>query len=140
MKIVNIYIAVDSRNTRKSKKKYGYVLELKDNPDTRDGFGEIEATYNGATLKAINEALGRLNQSCEVRIFTENKFIANMMEHNLERWACTEFRTTKGEPVENQTEWMRLWELSQEQLIMAVTGKHSYSIWIEEQMKGRSNV
>lgn len=139
MKIVNIYIAVDSRNTRKSKKKYGYVLELKDNPDTRHGFGEIEATYNGTTLKAINEALGRLNQSCEVHIHTENGFIANMIENNLDTWAGTDFKTKKGKSVENQEEWKKLWEQSQKNLIIMAVGRHSYSNWLEEQIKEQNH-
>ena len=140
MKIVNIYIGISSKNTRKSDRKFGYVLELEGNPNTKDGFGEVKATYNGATLKAINEALRRLNQCCEVRVHVENRFIANMIENNLDRWAGTDFKTTKGKYLENKEEWKRLWELSQKQLIIMAAGRHSYSSWIEEQIKEKGNV
>lgn len=142
MKRVDIYIAIDSKNTRKSKRKFGFVLEceLAGNPYTKEGFGEVEATYNGATLKAINEALDRLKFCCEVHIHTENGFIANMMEHNLDVWAGTDFKTKKGKPVENKEEWKKLWEQSQKNLIIMAAGRHSYSNWVEEQMKGQDNV
>lgn len=142
MKRVNIYIATDSKNTRKSKRKFGFVLEceLAGNPFTKEGFGEAESTYNGITLIAINKALERLNQCCEVHIHIENGFIANMIENNLDNWAGTDFKTKKGKPIENQDEWKRLWEQSQKQLIIMAAGRHSYSNWLEEQMKGKNNV
>ena len=142
VKIVNIYIATDSKNTRKSKRKFGYVLEceLAGNPYTKEGFGEVETTYNGAILIAINKALERLNFCCEVHIHTENGFVANMIENNLDTWAGADFKTKKGKPVVNQEEWKKLWEQSQKNLIIMAAGRHSYSNWIEEQMKGQDDV
>lgn len=141
MKRVNIYIATDSKNTRKYKRKYGYVLECEvaGNPFTKDGFGETEATYNGVVLVAINESLKRLQVHCEVHIHTENGFIANMIENNMDKWAVTEFKTARGKNVENIEEWKALWQQSKKHLIIMVAGRHCYSYWMEEQMKGEQN-
>lgn len=138
---VHIYIGTDSASTRKSKRSYGYVLECMKNgePRTVQGFGETESTYHETNLIAINEALRRLNQSCEVHIHTEDHFILNMIEHNLEKWVASDFRTSKGRPVESEEHWRRLWELSQKQLILSECGKHSYSEWIQEEIERRRN-
>lgn len=134
MKIVNIYITINSKNTRKSAKKYGYVLELEGNPNTKEGFGEIETTYNQITLVALNEALGRLNQPCKVRVYTENLYVANMSERCLEGWARADFKTAKGKPLGNEQEWRDLWGFYQKHKLVMVTGKHNYTKWLSEQM------
>lgn len=139
MKAVNIYIATDSANTRKSKRSYGYVLECMKGgePQTLSGFGETESTFHETNLIAVVEALGRLNQSCEVHIHCEDRFILNMMEHNLELWAARDFQTVKGKPVESEEYWRKLWELQKRQLILTECGKHEYSQWIRDEMERR---
>lgn len=136
---VDIYIGIDSANTRKSKRSYGYVLECLKNgePKTVKGFGETESTYHETNLIAINEAMERLNQSCEVHIHTGDKFILNMMEHNLERWAANDFKTSKGRPVESEDQWRGFWKKSRGQLIRTEYGKHSYSEWIQKELERR---
>lgn len=136
MKRVNIYIAVNSANTRKSKKRYGYILECEIGGAayTREGFGECEETYHGATLRALNGALERINQTCEVHIHTENTFVLNMMEKNLGKWAGNEFRTSKGKPLENQEEWMQLWQQFVKHLMVEEPGRHAFSNWLQELM------
>lgn len=138
MKIVNIYIAINSKNTRKSAKKYGYVLELEGNPNTKEVFGEIDETYHKTTLKAINEALGRLNQPCKVRVHTENGFIANMAEHYLESWARADFKGNKGKTLGNEQEWRTLWEFAKEHQIEMIQGVHNYTKWMKDQMMDKT--
>lgn len=86
---------------------------------------------------AMIKAMERLNQSCEVYLHTENEFVLNMLERNLDRWAGNEFLTTKGKPVANQEEWMQLWRLAEKQLILTVPGKHEYSGWLSGEIKKR---
>lgn len=140
MKIVNIYIAINSKNTRKSAKKYGYVLELEGNPNTKEGFGEMDTTYNKITLAALNEALGRLNQPCEVHVYTENLYVANMLERCLEGWARADFKTAKKKPLKNEQEWRRLWEFCQEHQLVAVPEKHNYTKWLNGQISNKTGV
>lgn len=136
---VHIYISTDSASTRKSKKNYGYVLECRYRGEVRtvEGFGEAESTYHETNLIAINEALGRLNQSCEVHIHSEDRFVLNMIEHNMDRWAANDFKNAKGKPVESEEEWRLFWKRSRGQLLRIEIGKHSYSEWIREEMERR---
>lgn len=138
MKTVNIYIAINSKNTRESEKKYGYVLELEGNPNTKEKFGEIKATYNKTTLKVINEALGRLNQPCKVRVFVENAFIANIAEHYLESWAKANFKGKKGKTLENEQEWRELWGFTKAHQIIWIKEKHNYAKWMQDQMSAET--
>lgn len=142
MKTANIYIGTDSASTRKSKKKYGFVLEyiLHETPYTKEAFGEVEGTYNRVVLAAVNEALERFKEPCEIHIFSENTYVLSMIKNNLSNWAKNGFLTSKGRPVKNQDEWKEYWNLSRKHLIIPESGKHSYLGWIQEQlMKGEEN-
>lgn len=132
MKRVNIYIGISPASTRKSKKRYGFVMEcvIGEVPHTKDQFGEVEDTYNGVVLQVINEALGRMNQSCEIHVYTENTYILGMIEKNLELWAGNGFVTSKGDPLKNQEEWRTLWQQSKKHLMVSEPGKHPFSEWI----------
>lgn len=135
----HIYIETDSISSKTTEKQYGYVLECKIAGEikTREGFGKVNGTYHNAVLTAMVEALGRFNQSCEIYIHTENKFVLNMLELNLVKWAGNEFLTSKGKPVTNQEEWMRIWNLSTKHLILTEPGSHIYSGWLQSEMKAR---
>ena len=133
MKRVDIYIGINPAGTRKSKKRYGFVMEcaIDEVPYTKDQFEECEETYNGATLKAINQALQRMNQSCEIHIHTENKYILNMIETNLDLWAGNGFTNCKGKPLENQDEWRTLWQQSTKHMLKPEPGRHPFTEWID---------
>lgn len=134
---VHIYVTQDSANTRKSKRSYGYVLECAIRGETRtvEGFGQTESTYHETNLIAINQALKRLNQSCEVHIHTEDRFVLNMLQNNLDRWAGNDFKTTKGKPVESEEQWRTLWEEKKKHQITTEHGTHQYEEWIKGELK-----
>lgn len=129
---VEIYITTDSVSPRECERKYGYVLECQKNGNalTREGFGKITGTWNKATLKAITEAMERVNQSCQLTIHTENEYVLNMMDHNLSKWAGNGFATSRGKPVTNREEWIQLWEHAKKHIIRTAPGRHSYTGWI----------
>lgn len=137
MKRADIYIKTDSASPKISEKKYGYVLqcEVAGESKTREGFGVAMGTYHQVILETIIEALERFREPCEIHIHTEDTFVLNMMERNLESWANNEFQTVKGKPVANQEEWKKVWELSNEHLILTEPGEHEYSGWILTEMK-----
>ena len=139
MKVVNIYIGTDSTSTRNSKKKFGFVLEciLYGTPYTKEEFGEVEGTYNRVVLAAVNKALERVKEPCEIHIFAENTYILAMMKNNVSKWANNGFTTSKGHPVKNQDEWKEYWILSRKHLIVPQEGKHSYQTWIKEEIERR---
>lgn len=122
---VDIYITVSPASTRKDKKNYAFVLSCKG--VNRDGSGSMEGTYHETTLHAINQALSRLKQSCEVTLHCEDEFVLNMYENNLARWVANNFKTAKGETVLHHEEWRELWRLTRGQKIIPVKGKHAHS-------------
>lgn len=137
MQRVDIYIAVDNVSPRISEKKYGYVLEceVSGQAKTREGFGSAEGTYHFVELTAMVAALERLKQPCEVHFHSENEFVLSMLERNLRTWAAAGFVTSKGKSVANKEQWMNVWRLSQKHLLIPEPGKHSYSGWLQEEMK-----
>lgn len=137
MKRADIYIKTDSSSQKATERWYGYVLEFKHNGETRtrEGFGTVTATYHQAILTALIEAIERFREECEIHIHTEDVFILNMMEQNLETWAENGFRTAKGKAVANQEEWIRVWQQSKRHLILAEPGEHEYSGWLLSEIK-----
>lgn len=118
---IHIYISVDSANTRKSKKSYQYRMTWK--KEVREGAGEIEGTLHEATLQALVEAMRRINQSCKIHIHSGDRYVLNMIDSQLDRWAGNGFRTARGEPVQSKGLWEELWRLTKGQLIIAEKGE-----------------
>lgn len=150
MKRVNVYININPASIRKSKRRYGFVLEcvIDECPYTKDQFGEVEDTYNGATLRVLNSALRRMKKVSEIHIYTDNTYVLGMIEKNLDLWAGNGFVTSKGEPLKNQEEWRNLRSLSMKHLLVPEPGKHQFSEWIngiltsdeEFEKRGKENV
>lgn len=139
MRMTRIYIAIDSRSPRITKKNYGYVLECEVSGEarTREGFGTVTGTYHQATLTALIKALERFTQKCELHIHTEDMFVLNMMLKNLDAWEANGFTTSKGSPVANREEWMEVRNLSKEHLIVPEPGKHQYTGWLQGEIQKR---
>lgn len=139
MQEVHVYIYAEGVPMKESEKWFGYVLECKASGRsvTREGFGKTNATGHGAVLAAAIQAMGRLNQSCEVHLHTEDEFVLHMLENRLDVWAGNGFLTSRGKAVANQGEWMELWGLSQKQLILSEPGGHAYSGWLQEEIRKR---
>lgn len=137
MKRADVFLKTDSVSPKKAEKWYGYVLEYKADGETktREGFGKIEGTYHQAVLTALIEALERFRESCEVHVHTENEFILNMIDMNLEKWAGNEFKTSRGKLVANQEEWVRIWGLSNKHLLITEHGDHEYASWLESAIR-----
>lgn len=138
---MHIYLQVSSCSARQTKKGFGYVLEclINDQTYTREGFGTVMGTFHLATLRAMAAALERVTKSCEIHIHSEDDFVLNMLENNLDHWETVGFQTSKGKPVANQEEWIRIWELSQNQLILTEPGKHGYSSWLSAEIAKRKD-
>ena len=96
---VDIYIVTKCSSNSKTLGKYGFVCtcakksgEIGKIQDT----GQIKGTRHETEVKAITEALSRLNQSCEVHIHCEDTFVVNMIDYHISGWAGNDFRKTNG--------------------------------------------
>lgn len=137
---VNLYTKVMPGDAKKAKKYLGYILSCVGREE-KENVEEIvvleDATYHEANLRAIVCALRRLNQSCEVHIYSEDRFVMSMIENNLSKWQQNDFYTTRGTKVENEEEWREYWRLSRGQLIRLHVGEHEYTERIMEDIKRR---
>lgn len=140
---VDIYIAVKSSSNSKTLGKYGFVCtcakksgEVGKIQDT----GQIKGTRHETEVKAITEALSRLNQSCEVHIHCEDTFVVNMIDYHIHEWAGNDFRKVNGKPIANAEGWQKLWKKMQGHLIRMEKGRHICSGEIREMMEEKQNV
>lgn len=126
---VHLYIVTDSASTSKYKRKYKFILECQrkfGGLEKMEIEGEAEEKYNGIVLEALSKALSRMNQSCKLHIHTENRWVLNMFDYNLSKWAAAEFRNSKGEPVDER--WETIWRLTRGHLVETHKGEHKYSV------------
>ena len=104
MKHVDIYITHNVRGFKTEHGTYGYTLafqkqdgELK----TLEDYASVgETTQNGIILTALEKALGRMNTSCEITIYEDSKYIANMFAMGqLKTWYLNDFCNAQGKKV-----------------------------------------
>ena len=89
---------------------------------------EENTTNNRMELTAVIEALSRLNQPCDVRIYTDSAYICNAFNNGwIFNWIRSGWKTANKRPVENQDLWNRL---------LAVMKPHNVE-WIK--VKGHSD-
>lgn len=137
MQEARIYVSVDNKAVRRTKKKFAYILEctIRNHIHTRYGYGTIDGTYNAAVIKAITEAVKRFNRQCDIEILSENGFVLANIEERLEMWAQNGFQTTKGKDVANKEEWESLWEVCRKHNVTVKQERHSYADWLENKMR-----
>ena len=137
---VNIYLETDKQSQECMQRKYGYVIEtiFKGTPITREGFGSIEGTYHKTNLQALIKAPGHFHKECEVCVYTRDAFVATRILKTDDMMAAG-FKDTKGKPIKNAQEWEKACKKLQECkiTISSQTGKHTYSAWLQEEMKKR---
>lgn len=133
----NIYIETDSKAPRRRSRKYGYVLEciVKGETQTKESFGEIEETYHGAMVTALEKALIRFHKPCEITIYAPDGWLLDMLEIQLEKWADADFLNAQGRPISYQKQWMHIWLLVKPHTIYGIRGKHAYSEWLLRRME-----
>ena len=108
---VDLWVWTDSRSPKEDLKAYAYSIEMKRLSGEiyrKTGEDNISGTWNKATLTAIANALERFSANAEVTIHTENRWVLNMMEHNLMIWEGADFWKSSKEKVANEEEWRRI--------------------------------
>ena len=139
MREVRIFTGTDLKSPRAASGKIGYVLETqgRNGPVTRTGFADLESvTRNQAELTAIEKALERMTEPCEITIFTESTYVAAGMEW-VKQWKDNGWITARGKPVSNQEEWSRVLELMEPHKVTVESKQHEYSSWIKTELSRR---
>lgn len=90
---------------------WGAVLMYKD--ISKEFSGSCEATTNNRMeLTAVIEALKKLNQPCQVEIFSDSSYVCSAFINGwIWNWMRNGWKTSNGRPVENQDLWHELLKL-----------------------------
>lgn len=137
---VSIYLETDSVFQGKRQRKYGYVLAVKIRGEekTRESFGISSGTYHQTILRALIEALSRMTVSSEICIHTQDDYVASRIP-KLEEMAGNGWTDTKKQPIKNAAEWKEVYHLvhafPDPHKMTAKSEKHSYSAWMQEEMR-----
>lgn len=124
LKHVDIYIAHNVKGFKCMRGAYGYMLRYitaKGEPRTLADYGTVgETTQNGIILEALEKALGRLNTACEVTVYEDSKYIANVFDFNyMARWQANDYRNAKGGKIVDADKWRGIAQLSSMHVIKA---------------------
>lgn len=137
---VDIYLETDSTFQGKRQRKCGYVLatEVRGEEKTKENFGTSDGTYHQTTLHTLIEALSRMAVSSEICIHTQDDYVASHIS-KLEEMAGNGWLDTKKQPIKNAAEWEEVYRLvhafPDPHKIAARSEKHSYSAWMQEEMR-----
>lgn len=137
---VDIYLETDSTFQGKRQRKCGYVLAttVRGEEKTKESFGISNGTYHQATLQTLIEALSRMTVRAQICIHTQDNYVASRLS-KLEEMAGSGYLDTKKQPIKNATEWEQIYRrvhaFPDPHEITARSEKHSYSAWMQEEMK-----
>lgn len=70
--------------------------------------GEPETTNNRMELAAAIAGLEALRKPCEVRLYTDSRYLKQGITEWVSRWQTNGWRTTARRPVENRLQWEQL--------------------------------
>lgn len=140
-KTVNIYIDTGIRGPRRSKGSYLYIVAMQTAKGTADIGNKVEleeTTDNQATLMALETALNRIHQPCNVILHLENQYVAGALKNGwLEQWQENGWITKKGEPVKDAEIWQKvLILLDQHDCQIKLKEPHEYRDWMKSELKG----
>lgn len=138
MKQVNIYTCTSFEGMKKQEGAIAYILEVNINaPVTLQETLIIQnATPNCAELKVIIEALKRMNQKCELTIYTESNYVAAGFNNGwLSSWKANGWKTARGKEISNKDEWSELDKLLEGHIVTIKTNEnHSYRKWLKTEV------
>lgn len=132
-----------------------YILAVQTAKGTADVGNRktLEATTESqATLKAIEEALGRMKSPARITIWLDSQYVGGaILQHWPEKWEESGWKTAKGEPVRDAELWASvLVRIRPHEVSVKMKQHHEYREWMRRelekmkvapaQQKGESNV
>lgn len=130
---VNIYTECSIKPPQKHEGCCYYVMEyfLSDGTlYTRDGMvKDNDSTEHILTLRALTEALNRIQRPCEIRINTPSEYVFyNAGQYRYIKWEKDGWKNSKGFEVKNADLWRKYAEAAgkYDHVISYEKGEHSY--------------
>lgn len=137
---VDIYLETDSTFQAKRQRKCGYVLAttVRGEEKTKESFGISNGTYHQTTLQTLIEALSRMTVPAQICIHTQDDYVVSRLL-KLEEIAGSRYLDAKKQPIKNVDQWKEIYRLvhalPDPHEITARSEKHSYSAWMQEEMR-----
>lgn len=137
---VDIYLETDSTFQGKRQRKCGYVLAttVRGEEKTKESFANAKGTYHQTTLQTLIEALFRMTVPSQICIHTQDDYVVSRLL-KLEEMASSGYLDAKKQPIKNADQWKEIYRLvhalPDPHEITARSEKHSYSAWMQEEMK-----
>lgn len=137
---VDIYLETDSTFQGKRQRKCGYVLAttVRGEEKTKESFANANGTYHQTTLQTLIEALFRMTVPSRICIHTQDDYVASRLL-KLEEMASSGWTDAKKRPIKNVDQWVQIYylvhALPEPHEITTRSEKHSYSAWMQEEMK-----
>lgn len=143
MKKVSIYTQTTFKGMKRQKGIVAYVISTmtaKGEATISDVQKLPEATPNFAELDVLVDALGRINQPCELTIYTNSFYVSAGIENWLEKWKQNDWKTSKAEEISNVDTWKLLDELLNKHAVKVIVGeKHQYKDWMISECERKKN-
>lgn len=141
MRRVNIYTVTTIKGPGRKTGTYTYLLEYETSKGaatlTKSGIFE-EVTENQAEIKVLLEAASRLNEPCNLTIFTESNYLKSGVDDWLEKWKSAGWKNSKGKEIANSEEWKQIAKLiGLHQIIIKSKEAHSYRNWMIQETEKR---
>lgn len=86
---------------------WGSVIQVEDEEIELSGI-ENNSTNNRMELMAAVKALGRLNEPCEVDLYTDSKYLIHGITRWIFNWKRNSWKTAAGKTVKNVDLWQQL--------------------------------
>lgn len=140
LKTVKLYIETDLHGPQRRDGVAMYILEARTSKGaaTRDKLIPIPSTTeHHLVLEAMEDALGRINQSCQVEIYLQDQYIAAAIDGGLvQQWQIKDWQTTKGRPVTDADLWAAITaHLHKHIVTLHLSEHHGYRAWLQDQIK-----
>ena len=79
--------------------------------------GEKNTTNNKMELSAVIQGLGALKEPCQVKLFTDSKYVMDGINSWIHNWKKNDWKTANKKPVKNKELWVELDQLVQKHKI-----------------------
>lgn len=141
MKTIEIYTGTDVRGTHVKAGKICYALwTLTRRGEARIGKTEAaEGNENLMELLALEKALERVREPCEIHVFTRSSYVSAGWDAGwLRKWEESGWKTSKGKDVQYADTWKRIEHLAKgSKMHFHVKEPGRLGDWIDESLKER---
>lgn len=140
LKTVNLYIETDLHGPRRADGMVMYILETQTTKGTatRDKLIPIPATTeHHLVLEALEDAMTRINQTCQVEVYLQDRYVADAIDSGLvQQWQIRDWQTAKGKPVTDADLWAAIaGHLRKHIVTLHPAEHHGYRTWMQDQIK-----